>query len=104
VPRLSPTATVASGATLVRVAVTVPELLPTNGCVTPPFRLKVPVNVSVTAGVVGVVGGVLVRSLLQPAIAVANKRTKNTLGIGLLDLHSRTERPAEPSLAGLLVD
>jgi hypothetical protein len=47
VPRLNPTVTVASGARLTMVARTPPPRVTLNGCVSAPFSVSVPVNVSV---------------------------------------------------------
>src|SRR2546423_7975447 len=80
-PRLRPICRVESGAADVNVAVTVPPAVAVKGYVTPPFMLRVPVNVSVTvavvvAVVVGVVGVVAVVLLLHPATLVASASSR----------------------------
>jgi hypothetical protein len=80
VPRLKPITSVEVGASVVSVTVTVPAAVAVKGNVTPPFRFNVPLNVSVTVGVVvvGVVGvGVVVSLLsLQPARPVVSANSR----------------------------
>src|SRR5262245_59680374 len=68
VPRAMPI-TVVSGVTTVSVEVTVPKVPAIKLCVIAPLILRVPVKVSVTVGVVGVVG--VVTGSSQPIMTMA---------------------------------
>ena len=84
VPRLRPTATVASGATVVSVAVTVPPVLAVKADVAPPLVFSAPVKVSVNVnGAPGFVGrlGVVGVSSSQAAAAVARVTTSSRVEI-----------------------